>query len=453
MSEFRMPSLGSDMEAGTLVEKAVASGDTLRSGDVIGAVETQKGVIEIEVYENGTFDRWLVEIGQTVPVGAPLALIRGGEEVEPSPEEPSPSETPPAPPETVPVPPETEPDIPEEPEAPPETVPTPPEVEPFHPKPVEPEIVPGPPELPEAPVPDPNDTPQKIPIPTHIEPEFPPEIVPFQHEATSQVRPRITPAARRLAAERGIDVSAFAKGTSDTITRRDIEAIDASKPGRVATDFRTAIAAAMARSKKEIPHYYLSHDIDLTIAERFVATENAKREPADRLLMGAVCAKAVAAATAKFPEFNGHYSNNSFHPSKPVNLGFAINVRSGGLVAPALFDAESLSLNDLMLNLRDLTKRVRAGRFRARELSDATITLTSLGERGTDAVFGVIYPPQVAIVGMGAARARPAVVNGELAVRTMATFTLAADHRVSDGHRGALFLRAIDRNLQTPEEL
>jgi pyruvate dehydrogenase E2 component (dihydrolipoamide acetyltransferase) len=248
-------------------------------------------------------------------------------------------------------------------------------------------------------------------------------------------------------------VAALAKGTSEPITRRDIEAIDASKSGSVATDFRTAIAAAMTRSKKEIPHYYLSHDIDLTIAERFVATENAKREPADRLLMGAVCAKAVAAAVAKFPEFNGHYANNSFHPSKPVNLGFAINLRSGGLVAPALFDAESLSLNDLMLNLRNLTKRVRAGRFRARELSDATITLTSLGERGTDAVFGVIYPPQVAIVGMGAARARPAVVNGELAIRTMATFTLAADHRVSDGHRGALFLRAIDKELQTPEVL
>ena len=453
MSEFRMPSLGSDMEAGTLVEQAVAAGDTVRSGDVIGAVETQKGVIEIEVFENGTFDRWLAEIGQTVPVGAPLAMIRGaGQEDKPPPEKPVPTTPQPAPPETVPIPPEIEPSVPVEPALPPDTTPLPPEIQPTDPLPPEPEIPPEPTELPEGPASEPIESPEEVPEPEPIKPEVPPEIVPHEY-SSAPVRPRITPAARRLATARGIDLKSLASELKEPITRRDIEALATPKPDRTVTDFRSAIAAAMARSKREIPHYYLSHDVDLNAAEEFVAHENAKRAPADRLLLGALCAKAVAKACAKFSEFNGHYTNDGFQTSTPVHLGFAINLRSGGLVAPALFDADSLSLNDLMQNLRDLTMRVRAGRFRARELSDATITLTSLGERGTDTDFGVIYPPQVAIVGMGAARARPTVVDGEVAVRTMATITLAADHRVSDGRRGALFLRAIDAHLQAPEDL
>ncbi len=449
-----MPSLGSDMEAGTLVEQVVSPGDTLQSGDVIGAVETQKGVIEIEVFEDGTFDHWVAKIGQTVPVGAPLAVIRGaGEDALSDPKEPTPTKPQPAPPETVPIPPETEPYVPTEPTAPPEIVPLPPEIEPIQPEPADPEITPRPSEVPEPSEPRPTAPPEECPPPSPVEPDVPPEIEPYEEGLSSQTRRRITPAARRLAAARGIDVTTLASDLKEPITRRDIETIELPKPRTVSTDFRTAIAAAMARSKREIPHYYLSHDIDLTLAEQHLIAENAEREPADRLLLGALCAKAVASTISKFPEFNGHYTDGRFQPSEAVHLGFAINIRSGGLVAPALFDAGDQSLNDLMRNLRDLTARVRTGRFRARELSDATITLTSLGDRGTDAVFGVIYPPQVAIVGMGAARTHPAVVDGELVARKMATFTLAADHRVSDGHRGALFLRAIDKHLQSPEDL
>lgn len=412
MSEFRMPSLGSDMEAGTLVEQAVMSGDKLSAGDVIGAVETQKGVIEIEVFESGTFDRWLAEIGQTVPVGAPLAVIQT-----PAEEEIAAATAPPPPaPECAPIAPETRPSSAEDAAT------------------------------------AQSNAPARAPLADTAQTTAPREPMPSMTRSVSGRR-RITPAARRLAASRGVDVTTLDPDVKEPITRRDIEMLAAPQPDRVETDFRSAIAAAMARSKRDIPHYYLSHDVDLSAAEAFVAAENAKRAPAERLLLGAVCAKAMAAAIAKFPEFNGHYVDGRFDPSPAVHLGFAINLRSGGLVAPALFDADSLSLTALMQNLRDLSARVRAGRFRARELSDATITLTSLGERGTDAVFGVIYPPQVAIVGMGAARARAAVVEGALDIRTMATFTLAADHRVSDGHRGALFLRALDKHLQSPEAL
>jgi pyruvate dehydrogenase E2 component (dihydrolipoamide acetyltransferase) len=131
----------------------------------------------------------------------------------------------------------------------------------------------------------------------------------------------------------------------------------------------------------------------------------------------------------------------------------AIALRGGGLIAPAIHDCADLSLDALMPQLRDLTNRVRAGRFRSSELADATITLTSLGERGVDWVQPIIYPPQVAIFGAGSPALRPWVVGEELLPRQICELTLAADHRVSDGHRGALLLRAVDANLQSPETL
>ena len=131
----------------------------------------------------------------------------------------------------------------------------------------------------------------------------------------------------------------------------------------------------------------------------------------------------------------------------------AINLRSGGLVAPALHDATEGALSALMARLKDLVARVRQGRFRARELADPTITLTSLGDRGVAGITGVIFPPQVAIVGIGSPTLEPVVIDGNVVPRRTAQITLAADHRVSDGHNGAKFLRAIIRNLQQPEQL
>ena len=163
--------------------------------------------------------------------------------------------------------------------------------------------------------------------------------------------------------------------------------------------------------------------------------------------------KAVALAAARFPEFNGHFRDDHFEPAKQVHAGMAIALRGGGLVAPAIHDTASLTLDQVMGALRDLTNRVRVGRFRGSELADPTITLTSLGERGVDWVQPVIYPPQVAIVGAGAPQLRPWILDGQVAPRQVCQLTLAADHRVSDGHRGTLLLREIEARLQSPEAL
>jgi pyruvate dehydrogenase E2 component (dihydrolipoamide acetyltransferase) len=216
---------------------------------------------------------------------------------------------------------------------------------------------------------------------------------------------------------------------------------------------RSAIAAAMARSKREIPHYYLEHQVDVTTCEQWLTRTNAARPPDSRLLMGLLAVKSVAMAARRFAAFNGFYHDGKFESATAVHVGVAIAIRGGGLAAPALHDADRMPLDELMARMRDLVQRTRAGRIRSSELSDSTITVSSLGERGVEALYGIIYPPQVALVGFGKVVARPWLIDGAIGPRSVVTITLAADHRVSDGHAGALFLAEIGKLLQEPERL
>jgi pyruvate dehydrogenase E2 component (dihydrolipoamide acetyltransferase) len=181
--------------------------------------------------------------------------------------------------------------------------------------------------------------------------------------------------------------------------------------------------------------------------------QNAKRPVTERLLYGVLLVKAVALALGEVPELNAVWRGNEVVPSQTVHVGVAIFLRGGGLVAPALHDADRRSVDDLMRGLRDLVQRARTGGLRSSELSDPTVTVTSLGEQGVETVFGIIYPPQVAIVGFGKVVERPWVVGGTVVPRPLLTATLSADHRVSDGHRGGLFIAAVERRLQEPERL
>jgi len=394
MTLFRMPSLGADMESGTLIEWLKQPGDKVRRGEVVAVVETQKGAIEIECFEDGVMGKLLIHPGTKVPVGTPLAELEGGDSTAPA--EPT---------------------------------------------------------TPAAPSPPPPGTSKSQPT----------------SPAGSQA---VSPAARKLAAEQGLDLTAvLGSGPDGAVVFVDVErALSKSgvgdwKPGErpapkpataPSADFsemRKAIAAAMSRSKREIPHYYLSHTIDLSAAVRWLEPTNAARDPAQRLLPAALLVKATAKALSRMPDFNGRFLDGAFQPSSAIHVGMAIAVRGGGLIAPAIHDAERISLDDIMVKLRDLVARVRSGRLRGSEITDPTITISSLGDRGVDALYGVIHPPQVALVGFGTPQVRPWVVDGAVASVTLITATLAADHRVSDGHRGALFLAAIAECLQSPELL
>ncbi len=385
MSEFRMPSLGADMEAGTVVEWLVKPGDTVKRGDVVAVVETQKGAIDIEIFNAGVVSEIVVPVGGRAPVGSVLARLDGGAGAA------APAAAPARPPPAV-------------------AAPSPPPVAP------------------------------------------PPVAAPG--------RPRSSPAARRLAATRGIDLATVkGSGPGGAITLADIEAAApaaAAPPRRTGFDpaaMRQAIGSAMSRSKREIPHYYLSETVDVAAALAHLDRLNRDRPPPERILPAALFVRAVALALAKTPELNGTWEDGRFRPAGSIHIGWAIALRGGGLVAPAIHDADRSSLDQVMAALRDLVLRARGTGLRSSELTDPTITVTSLGDRGAEAVWPIIYPPQVAMIGIGRIVTRPWVTEETIAARPVVTVTLAGDHRASDGHRGGLLLADIARRLQEPETL
>ena len=404
MGEFRMPSLGSDMQAGTLVEWRVKPGDRVKRRDVIAVVDTDKAAIEIEVYEDGIIETLLVQPGQKVAVGTIMAIIRT--------------------------------------EAAPKAVPS-----------------------------------EKAKSPPPI--------------STADIkRVKASPYARKLAAERAVDLGTL-KGTGPdgAISAADVDRAtttsplppiekalppsveekigvaapkEAPSPAPVAekpavkdyqTAMRRAIAAAMARSKREIPHYYLQTRIDMSAPLRWLESENLKRPIKERILPVVPLIKAVALALADVPELNGYWIDDRHQISEAIHTGFVISLRQGGLIAPAILNADEKGPDELMAALRDLIMRARSGGLRSSEMTDATVTITNLGDLGVETVYGVIYPPQVALVGFGKIMAQPWAENGMLGVRPVLTATLAADHRATDGHRGAQFLDALNRHLQEPSTL
>jgi len=270
---------------------------------------------------------------------------------------------------------------------------------------------------------------------------------------------RVSPLARRRAAELGVDLAGVhGSGAEGTILREDVEAAATAVAAAPLADdrkerMRRAIAGAMARSKREIPHFYLATSIDFGVASAWLTQRNAELKPADRLLPAVLLLKATALALLEYPELNARWENERVQPAGDINIGAATSLRGGGLVVPTLHQVDTKKLPALMQELREVVQRARTGALRSSDLADGTITVTSLGERSAELVLGVIYPPQTAIVGFGSVMERPWVTGGAVMPRPVVTASLAADHRASDGHRGAAFLAAIDHFLQSPEAL
>lgn len=420
MAEFLMPSLGADMQSGKLLEWLVKPGDTVKRGQVVAVVGTEKGDIEVEVFEDGVIHDFAVETGAEVPVGALLAIINGGAAKSTG----------------------------------------------------------APAQLAVA------EAPPKAAVETKV------EAVKEKPTINSQ-RVRISPLARKLAEELDVDLSQV-QGTSPhgAIDKADVERAAEALKARAApsteaavvetepaaepkstpaaapverpkdkgsADFqagmRRAIALAMARANRDIPHYYLETRIDMTNALAWLEAENLQRSIQNRILPAVLLIKAVAKALTKVPQLNGYWVNDALQVAEGIHIGFAIALRQGGLITPALHHADLKSADELMENLRDLIMRTRAGRLRSSELTNATITVTSLGDMGVEKVFGVIYPPQVALVGFGKVIEEVWVEKGMIGVRPVVHATLAGDHRATDGRVGAEFLDVLNKLLQEPAML
>jgi pyruvate dehydrogenase E2 component (dihydrolipoamide acetyltransferase) len=404
MGDFRMPSLGADMESGTILEWRVAPGDAVTKGDVVAVVDTEKSDIDIEVFESGTVGEILVPVGTKVPVGTPIArIVAAGAPAAPA--------APASPLAAAPAPPPS-----------PEPVPSP---EPARRVPPSRE--------------------QRAPVASGAGPS----------------RTQSSPYARRLAAARGIEIAEVALG----VPGRPIRAADVAArsdvgfgiaPSRREADRSEALGAVgrlMERSKREIPHFYVSEDVDVSAALDWIEAANAARSVDERVLPAALLLRAVVLALHDVPELNAHFVDGAAHTFDAVHLGVAVAQRGGGLIAPVIRDAQTLSLDELMAAMRGLVARARKGALRSSDVTEATITVTSLGDQGATGVWGVIVPPQVAIVGFGRIAERPWAEHGMLAVRRVVTATLSADHRVSHGHHGARFLRSVAHALENPEVL
>ena len=385
MIEFQMPSLGADMEAGTLIEWRKKPGESVKRGDIIAEVETQKGLIEIEVFDEGVIEELLIKEGTKVPVGTIMAKIN-------------------------------------------------PIAKTLETKEITPKIQP---------------TEEKT-------------IEKPSGEKFEEKHIKASPLAKRIAAENTIDlIKIQGTGEDGAITKEDVENAITQKqeiakpeektPLQIET-IRLAVAAAVSKSNQEIPHYYLEKKIDMTNALAWLREANSKRPIRKRLLPAALIIKATAKSLVDFPNLNAIW-DNGVQPKKEINIGFVVSLRGGGIIVPAIRDANLKNIDEIMEVLNDIIPRARAMKLRSSDLTDSTITITSLGEGGADTVFGVIYPPQVAIIGFGGSSQQAVVDNGMLGIRSVFTATLAGDHRATDGLTGSDFLSTLNNYLQNPESL
>jgi len=383
MIEFKMPNLGADMEAGTLVEWLVKPGSNVKRHDIIAVVDTQKGLIDIEVFDEGTISELVIRENQKVPVGTVMALIESAKESVIKKEE---------------------------------------------------------------------RVPEKIIEEKKIEKII---ITEIPHGI------KASPLAKRIAAENGIDLTTIkGSGEEGAIIKGDVvraitEKIAPPQEKKIvapAESIRMAVAAAMSKSNREIPHYYLETKVDMSKVLAWLAEANKQRSVKQRLLPVVLLIKAVANALGEVPDLNGYWENG-LQRKTDINIGFVVSLRTGGIMIPAIHNADKKTIDELMASLNDIIPRARAMKLRSSELSESTFTITSLGEENVETVYGVIYPPQVGLVGFGSISEQPWAESGMLDVRPVLNITLSADHRASDGATGSHFLMAVKNHLQKPEAL
>jgi pyruvate dehydrogenase E2 component (dihydrolipoamide acetyltransferase) len=406
-----LPSLGADMDVGTVVEWCVAVGDEVQRGDIVAIVSTEKSDIDVESWDTGVVAELVAPIGVEIEVGQPLLVLT----TDPSSERPQ-DHTPSAGSRPANVVEESV--AAERPEQPGQSTRI------------------GPPE------------PQRPPAPSPL--------------SDMPGRVAASPFARRIAAERGISLdSVHGSGQGGAVVAGDLpvateagpEGQPKPEPGRADTvdPMRRIIGERMSRANAEIPHYHLERDIDMAPALEWLADHNDGLPITERVVPAALLACAVARAARAVPQLNGEWIDDNLVASPGVDLAVVVSLRTGGLVTPTVVGADAFDPDQMMTTIRDMVTRARKGQLRGSWMSPASITITNLGDNGADRVDGIIFPPQVALVGFGRISERPWIVDGDVVARPVVTASLAADHRASDGADGSRFLAVVADSLEHPE--
>ena len=412
-----MPALSPTMTEGTLASWLVKEGDSVKSGDVIAEIETDKATMEVEALDDGVVAKLAVAEGtQNVAVNALIAVLaEDGESVDDA--LAAVAAVPAGAPSTTP-----QTDVPAAALA-------------AVTSPIQPVVA---------------------PLPT----------------ARSE-RVFASPLARRIAADAGLELARLSgSGPHGRIIRADVEEALASRASGPAVQpaamSRTASAAVSAeerfvphnamrrviadrlqQSKQTAPHFYLSVDCDI---DNLLAARKALNEAAEasvKISVNDMVVKATAAALIAEPEVNGYFEAEGCRYYSTADICVAVAV-DGGLVTPVIHDVQKLGLADISRKTTDLASRARAGTLDPSEYAGGSFTISNLGMFGIREFAAVINPPQSAILAVGAGEQRPVVKNGELAVATVMTVTLSADHRIVDGALGAKWLQAFKRAIEQP---
>ncbi|MFP6679308.1 MAG: dihydrolipoamide acetyltransferase family protein [Dehalococcoidia bacterium] len=413
ITEVVMPAMGADMTEGTVVKWLKSEGDEVSRGEILAEIETDKTVVEMEAYGSGLLRKIVIGEGSKVPVGDLIAYLGDADD-----------------------------------------------------------------ELPDS-------APDAISASATAEESVPvePTESPSQLDSTSPVphgRIKASPVARKIALERGLDLAnitgsgpggritrADVERIPDTPTVRSVESVAALAPAEAKpeialsgeniplTAMRQAIARVTVRSKTENPHYYIDLSIDMTQATSFRQGLNEEiDDTGPRISVNDMIVRACVKAVTKYPKFNTTFADDHLIAHPDINIGIAIAL-DVGLIVPAIMRTQNMSLLEISSATKDLANRVRGegGSLSQEENTAGTFSISNMGMLGVDTFQAIIVPPQSAILAVGAVAPTPVVRDGEIVVRQMMRASLSADHRVTDGAEGGVFLGEIRRLLENPVSL
>jgi pyruvate dehydrogenase E2 component (dihydrolipoamide acetyltransferase) len=417
-SRVVMPKLSDTMEEGKILRWLKQEGDKVETGQTLAEVETDKATVEMEAYTNGTIRQLIASPGDTIKIGALIAIIGAPDEdisalLEPAPAAPTAEATP-------------------------------------------------------APTPAPRPAPRPAPVParaTQPAAQARPSAAPTlaARDAGASRSLRASPLALRMAAEGGIDLHALqGSGPQGRVIKRDIEAAlqraassqTAAAPALPVGDvqeielssMRRTIAKRLVQSKAPVPHFYLTVDV---AADRLWESYRALKALEYPVSLNDVIIKACASALKRHPEINASFAGDHVKQYSRVHVGVAVALEDG-LITPVIRDADSKPLIDIGAEARELADRARSRRLQPHEYTGATFSISNLGMMGIEAFAAIINPPEAAILAVGAIREVPVVEDGVVKVGRRMKMTLSVDHRVADGAQGARFLATLKGMLENP---